>query len=214
LIAKQRPGATRVAGFHKWMELRRHVKKGEKGIAILAPMVVKRAKDDKESGPQLIGFKPVYVFDIAQTDGEPLPTLQTQARGHVADWLEKLLAHVGAAGYEVVYDSGIAPALGMQCGDTITLLPSTYQAETFTTLAHEFAHALLHRGELRTTMSKAMMETEAEAVSFIVATALGVDCGDSSSNYIQLYDGNAETLLNSLQRVQTAASEILNAIES
>src|ERR1700691_1144937 len=75
-IARQRPTATRVAGFGTWKEMGRFVKKGEKGIQILAPMIgYRRKKDDAEPDrdaspkfqPLLIGFRSVYVFDVAQT---------------------------------------------------------------------------------------------------------------------------------------------------
>ena len=222
-IARQKPTATRVAGFHKWLELRRYVKKGEKGIAILAPMVIKRKNEDadgtkengsRENGPRLIGFKKVYVFDLAQTDGEPLAEFEMHVKGCVGDWMEKLFAQIRAGGMQVEYDATIAPAVGMQCGNTIKLLPEQYPAEEFTTLIHEYAHALLHRGERRAQTTKTVRETEAEATSYIVSTALGIDCGTASSDYIQMYDGNAETLLESLQHVQGAASEILAALEA
>ena len=73
LIARQSPDASRVAGFQKWLELKRYVRKGQKGIAILAPMIVKGSREPKntdgtsESGPRLVGFKVVYVFDIRFT---------------------------------------------------------------------------------------------------------------------------------------------------
>ena len=71
LIASQRPTATRVAGFHTWRTMGRFVRKGEKGIAILAPIVRRRgadiATDDERT---VVGFRAAYVFDIEQTDGE------------------------------------------------------------------------------------------------------------------------------------------------
>jgi len=79
LIAMQRPDATNVAGFGKWLELGRAVRKGEKGIAILAPMVGKRKPEageaeDADAGPRVVfGYRVAHVFDVSQTDGEPLP---------------------------------------------------------------------------------------------------------------------------------------------
>src|SRR5207342_2111760 len=74
LIASQRPTATRVAGFQTWRTLGRFVRKGEKGIAILAPIVGRRAADSAEENARtVVGFRAAYVFDIEQTDGEPLP---------------------------------------------------------------------------------------------------------------------------------------------
>jgi antirestriction protein ArdC len=75
LIHSQRPDATRVAGFHAWRQLDRTVRKGEKGIVILAPVVTKQKTPESEQDPvfQLTGFRTAYVFDISQTEGKPLP---------------------------------------------------------------------------------------------------------------------------------------------
>src|SRR5436190_638308 len=81
LINSQRPDATRVAGFHTWHDVGRSVKKGEKGIMILAPVLVKQ-KDQTRAARQeaktaemfrLAGFRTAYVFDVSQTEGKPLP---------------------------------------------------------------------------------------------------------------------------------------------
>ena len=81
LIAIQYPQATRVAGFHAWKRLGRSVKQGEKGIAIFAPVQYKAPSKDADALPDeervRVGFRAVYVFDVSQTDGEPLPTLYT-----------------------------------------------------------------------------------------------------------------------------------------
>ena len=74
LIATQCPTATRVAGFQTWRTMGRFVRKGEKGIAILAPIVGRRHADaDENDSKSVLGFRAAYVFDVAQTDGEPLP---------------------------------------------------------------------------------------------------------------------------------------------
>src|SRR6185503_3530833 len=74
LIVAQRPTATRVAGFHTWRTLGRFVRKGEKGIAILAPIVARRREDSTDDDSKtVVGFRAAYVFDVEQTDGEPLP---------------------------------------------------------------------------------------------------------------------------------------------
>ncbi|MBC8508732.1 MAG: hypothetical protein H8D34_28075 [Chloroflexi bacterium] len=72
LIRFQKPEATRVAGFLRWKSLGRSVRKGERGIPILAPIFQKAEEDDGEN-PKLVSFRVVYVFDISQTEGEPLP---------------------------------------------------------------------------------------------------------------------------------------------
>src|SRR5215470_3892706 len=79
LIVAQRPTATQVAGFHAWKSLGRFVRRGEKGIAICAPIVRRRrdVRDDEEQS--IAGFRAAYVFDIAQTDGESLPDVSQVA---------------------------------------------------------------------------------------------------------------------------------------
>jgi antirestriction protein ArdC len=75
LIVSQRPDATRVAGFHTWKQLGRNVKKGAKGIMILAPMVLRKSKEETTSeedhSKTALGFRVVYVFDQIDTEGEP-----------------------------------------------------------------------------------------------------------------------------------------------
>lgn len=212
LIGNQRPDATHVAGFHKWIELKRYVRKGEKGIMILAPLI-KKTKDEEKDGPQIVGFRAVYVFDISQTDGEPLPTIEHAVTGDTGDAATRLVTFAASKGITVERSDSILPALGMSYGGRITLAPGQHPAEELTTLIHELAHELLHKGDLRKRTTKTVRETEAEAVSFIVAQAIGLDCGNSSADYIGLYDGNAETLAESLKFVTVAAQDILAAIE-
>src|SRR5690242_4478341 len=75
LIVSQRPDATQVAGYRTWQKLGRQVRKGEHGIRILAPCVVKRETDEGEERSAMF-FRTVSVFDVSQTDGEPLPELE------------------------------------------------------------------------------------------------------------------------------------------
>jgi hypothetical protein len=216
-IARQRPGATNVAGMWTWNQLGRRVKRGEKGIAILAPMVGKprEAKEpntevDSSNKPVLLGFRKVYVWDESQTEGSPLPELET-ITGEAGVYLDRLREYVSAQGITLEYNENIAPALGMAFGNTIRLLPGQADAETFTTLAHELAHLMLKHGERRTAITKTVRETEAEAVAFVVAQGIGLK-SEQSSSYIQLYHGNAALLMESLEAVQQISAVILAAI--
>ena len=92
------------------------------------------------------------------------------------------------------------------------MLPGQSKPEEFTTLVHETAHELLHRSERRTFTTKVVRETEAEAVAFIVGQAVGLEMGTASSDYIQLYHGNASLLAESLEVIQRTASTILGAL--
>src|SRR5260370_41472917 len=128
LIARQKPDATNVAGLRTWNSLGRFVRRGEKGIFILAPMVGnKRKKDEnakqnadaKETQPTLYGFRGVYVFDITQTEGKELPTL-TEVQGDVSGYRERLVKFVEVQSVELNYSESIAPAKGLSYGGNST----------------------------------------------------------------------------------------------
>jgi antirestriction protein ArdC len=199
------------------------VKRGEKGIQILAPMVgQRRRKDDAERKqtqednakptPVLIGFRAVYVFDVAQTEGTDLPEFEHNITGEVDEHHERLIAFLDAQNIALEYSENIAPALGVSYGGKIVLLPGQSEAESFVTLIHEVAHELLHKSDRRTITTATVRETEAEAVAFIVGQAIGLEMGKSSSDYIQMYAGNAALLAESLEVVQRTSAVILDAI--
>jgi hypothetical protein len=209
-----------VAGFGKWKELGRFVKKGEKGIQILAPVVGYRrrkeeAEQESDSKPSrvLIGFRAVFVFDYEQTEGADLPEFGRAITGAVGGNRDRLIAFLDGQGITLEFNERIAPALGVSYGGKIALLPGQSKAEEFTTLVHETAHELLHKAERRTFTTATVRETEAEAVAFIVGQAVGLQMGTASSDYIQLYHGNASLLAESLEVVQRTASAILRALE-
>jgi hypothetical protein len=221
-IARQRPTATRVAGIRTWNEMGRFVKKGEKGIQILAPMTGYRrrksdnseAEQERETKPQpvLIGFRAVYVFDLAQTEGSDLPEFEHSISGEVGEHRDRLIDFLAQQNIALEFNEKIAPALGVSYGGKIALLPGQSKAEEFVSLVHETAHELLHKAERRTMTTQTVRETEAEAVAFIVGQAVGLEMGKASSDYIQMYAGNATLLAESLEVIQRTASTILRAI--
>ncbi|QHN03809.1 DUF1738 domain-containing protein [Granulicella sp. WH15] len=219
-IARQRPDATRVAGFWTWKNLGRSVKKGEKGIRILAPIIgVRKKKDEegsrditKQNSAVLCGFRSTYVFDVSQTDGVDLPSMR-EISGDPGENSARLAAFVCSRGITLVYSPNIAPALGMSYGGRIAILPGQSKAEEFSTLVHETAHELLHKAERRTATTKTVRETEAEAVAFVVGKAIGLVTGTASADYISLYHGNASLLAESLEVIQKTAAVILAALE-
>ena len=215
LIYSQRPAATHVEGFQAWLKMRRYVRKGEKGIAILAPMVGRKKSDDQlteDERTRLFGFRAAHVFDVSQTDGEPLPEFAT-VQGDPQEYADRLKQFIACQHIALEYDGKIAPAKGMSSGGKITLLPDLPPAEHFAVLTHEIAHELLHRGERRTRTTQTVRETEAEAVAFVVSSAIGLDTNTSSSDYIQLHAGDKATLAESLAFIQQTASVILQTIE-
>ena len=215
LIYSQRPDATHVAGFHAWLKMSRYVRKGEKGIVILAPIVGRKKSangdltEDEET--RLFGFRSAYVFDLSQTEGEPLPAFAT-VKGDPQDYTERLKEFIVGKGVALEYSDRIAPAHGMSSGGRITLLPNLSAAEHFSVLVHETAHELLHRSERRQQTTHTVRETEAEAVAFVVSAAIGLDVNTSSSDYIQLHAGDKATLAESLTFIQQTASEILKTL--
>ena len=219
LIALQRPGATHVAGFHTWHKFGRFVRKSEKGIEILAPVLVKREiKEEQHSESaskvlqQLVGFRTAFVFDVSQTEGRELPEF-AKVNGDAGQHADKLKNFAHVRGIGLTYDASISPAKGISYGGRISILPGMSSAEGFSTLVHEIAHELLHRGERRHETSRTIRETEAEAVAFVVSKAIGLDTNTAASDYIKLYNGDAATLSASLHFVQKTAAEILNALE-
>jgi hypothetical protein len=126
-------------------------------------MIKKNAKNYRARLPD---FRAAYVFDISQTDGKELPQIGL-VEGDPREYGDKLRRFATEQNISIQYSAEIAPARGMSSGGQITLLPGQPAAEEFSTLAHELAHELLHRGDRRATTSKQIRETEAEATAFV-----------------------------------------------
>jgi antirestriction protein ArdC len=153
------------------------------------------------------------VFDEHQTEGSDLPQIGSVS-GDPSVYLERLEDFVRSTGITLTYSDSIAPAKGMAEKGKITLLPGQSPAETFATLAHELAHWDMHFGTRRNDTNKRIRETEAESVAYVVCTAIGLEPGTGSRDYIGLYGGDSKLLLESLEYVQSTASRILNALEA
>ena len=218
LIALQKPDATFVAGFQRWRQLGRFVKKGEKGILILAPLVRRKSADvtsskDSDDGRSraVVGFRAAYVFDVSQTDGAELPEFSS-ITGDPGERLYQLKELVVTRGVELRYEESLGGAQGVSEGGKIAVLQGLSPSEEFAVLVHELAHELLHRSERRKETTRRIRELEAEAVAYVVARAAGLDGLARSSDYIQLYAGDKELLLASLNHIQRVASEIIGAL--
>ena len=225
MIWSQREDATKVAGFRAWQKLGRMVKKGEKGIAIFAPMPFKQKeknegkrirtdKNERKSDEEvtMMGFKVVHVFDISQTEGDPLPE-PSKVTGEVGANLERIQRVVVDSGIELKFEQ-LDGAHGYSVGGKVVIDQSLSDAEKFQTIAHELAHERLHQGERKAVATKTVKETEAEAVGFIVSQAFGLDSMTHCADYIQLYDGNADTLRESLSHIQKTAQWIIESINA
>ena len=221
LILAQRPDATRVAGFHTWRNLDRWVRKGEHGIAVLAPILT-RAKptntadepDRAEPGKVLRGFKVVHVFDIAQTDGADLPdvtpTLLT-GDAPTAAW-DILAAHIRDAGFNLERgDCHGANGYTNHTTRTVRVRADVDDSQAVKTLAHELGHVLLHDSTDRTGNDRARMEIEAESVAYLVCHQLGIATDDYSFAYLARWsNGDTNLIRATAERAITCARRIIN----
>ena len=218
LIHVQRPEATQVAGLRNWNRLGRHIRFGERGLMIFAPMRVKKRRgpeppsdNEDEETVRTTMFKVVYVFDVSQTDGAALPEL-VQASGDPGPLYPALQSIVRRGGIrldEVQYVPGSPSAEGASYGGRIALRADLEPAEAFRTLVHEFAHEKLHwQGEK---VCKTIRETEADATAFVVCRHFGIH--SDSADYLLLYDATPDVLLNRLEIVRDTAAEIIALIE-
>lgn len=211
LIWFQKPEASLCAGYHTWLEKKRFVKRGEHGINILAPMFFKKTEENKEGEEEEITvtrFRVVNVFDVSQTDGEPLELGHSdKVTGDcqlTVDEVSKLF------GFPVVYSNGIEN--GHTDGKSIALSERGNSTAMLATYFHELAHAQLHFGSNRKELSSDTRELEAEAVSYIVCSSLGID-NQKSKYYIGNWHGNSEKLGTSGEHIIKTAEKIVRAIE-
>jgi hypothetical protein len=222
LILAQRPGASRVAGYRRWQELGRQVRRGEEGIRILAP--VSRVVEDEGTGEKvraLVGFKVASVFDVSQTDGEPLPEaprpedLDPNDPAGISARVYGGLSHFCEAEEITVEMEDRRPdEYGSydRKGRRIVLNRALSEVDRATTLAHELAHHLLHRQDDGAT-TKATRETEAEGVSFAVFSYFGFDTSRFTFAYVARYAEEPEALKAALSRIQKATQELIGAVE-
>jgi antirestriction protein ArdC len=218
LIGIQDPDATRVAGFATWKQLGRSVVKGERAIWILAPMVGPRIEtaEGEETRP-IYGFRPVAVFDVAQTDGDELPQVCRNLEGDDPTSLfDALSGQADRMGYSVE----LAELPGTTNGDCtfalrrIRVESRNQPAQRVKTLAHELAHALLHGDG----GDRALAELEAESTAYLVCRCLGLDTGEYSFGYVACWAGGGSEAVARItasgSAIQRAVAVILDGLES
>lgn len=218
MIFMQRPDSTLVAGFNKWKSMDRIVRKGEKGIAIFAPCKYKVKVEDNEGTEkclqQVRGFRVVHVFDISQTDGEPIEDLEA-LRPKLLDgdapegiW-DVLVTQANDADFQVIRhrkgsENGYCDFLKKE----IAVRPDVAPAQAVKTLVHELGHALLHADDSRG--NREVQEVEVESVAYVVCEALGLDTSDYSFTYVARWsEGNTNLLRERAARVVDCARGIL-----
>jgi hypothetical protein len=227
-ILRARPDATKLAGFRQWHSLGRRVRKGEHGIAILAPIV--RTLDQLQPGNtaepdederRCVGFKIVYVFDVAQTDGDPLPEppMPATVNGDAPVWLWHAVAEqITAAGYRL--ERGPLPHPWSHANG-ITLVEDRHvivrhdllDAQALKTCTHELVHVLLHT-DPHCALSRPVREVEAESVAFIVCSAAGgMDTAGYTFPYVAHWSGGDPAFVAACgQRVAACARGILDRV--
>ncbi len=215
LIAMQRPSATQVAGYRQWQKLGRQVRKGEKSIAIIAPCTYKREvqRDDGETDTEAgVYFRAVSVFDVAQTDGQDLPTVDVPTiDGAADDLLGKLVSVANSRDIRVTFGPIPGGAFGVSKSGAIDIDDTHATGQQAKTLAHELAHEAMHKSKNRPDgLTRSAAELEAESVAYVIGSHFGVDCEIRSSRYIALWDGDSKALKASLERIATTARDIID----
>jgi N-terminal domain of anti-restriction factor ArdC/IrrE N-terminal-like domain len=213
LIAMQRPTATHVAGFTTWKKFGRHVKRNERAISILAPILV---RNELDADQRLTGFRWVNVFDISQTEGKPLPSPVQLLDEEAPDLFEDLLQQaVACTGFRLTYVP-LAHGVNGECRwatKTIAVELRNPPAQRIKTIVHELAHALLHREAT----NRAVAEIEAESVAFVVLGACGMDATPYSAGYVASWIGDeadpAQAITTSCHAIQRTAELILGLLE-
>ncbi|HZU33807.1 MAG TPA: ArdC family protein [Candidatus Angelobacter sp.] len=217
LISTQQPTATQVAGWRGWSELGRRIKQGEKGMLIFAPILsdpkAPANTDSSEAAElqqELLGFRQVRVWDVSQTEGEPVPANDFFTKLDVSEVLAKLTEFSEMQDFQIEYTDKIAPARGTSYRGQIRLLNDMEEKETVSILIRELALQMLYEMQRRSYVTRHVVLREARAVAFVVLSALGLET--EAAERIELYRDNTYLLAESLQVVQRTSAIILGAL--
>lgn len=247
LIHLQRPDATLVAGYNRWRDkFSRHVLRGEKGITIIAPTPYKKKIEQEKLDPdtklpildadgkivteekeiEIPMFRPVKVFDYAQTDGKPLPERVASPVANLTGSVENYEAFMEAlrrsSPVPVEFKSLSAEMDGYFSpkSQSITLREGMSEVQTVSAAVHEIAHAKLHNYGLqqvaeRKAKSRNAEEVEAESISFMVCAYFGIETGANSFGYVATWSKNAELpeFRASLDTIGKTANGIITDVE-
>ena len=240
LIMMQKPDATMCQSFENWKSAGRNVKKGEKGIRIIAPAPYKTEREiertDKD-GNVIMGkngepikdkaeitinaFKPVSTFDVSQTEGADIPDIGVKELTSGVSGYEMLLAAIKeSVPVPVTFEKIKTDAKGFYSVDEnkIVIKEGMSEAQTVKTLLHEASHQALHSKEAMKeggNKSKNQKETEAESVAFVVCEHYGIDTSDYSFGYVASWskDKDVPELKASLDTIRKTASELITRID-
>ena len=247
LIHLQRPDATLVAGYNRWRDkFSRHVLRGEKGITIIAPTPYKKKIEQEKLDPdtklpildadgkivteekeiEIPMFRPVKVFDYAQTDGKPLPERVASPVANLTGSVENYGAFMEALRRSSPVPVEFKPLSADMDGyfspksQSITLREGMSEVQTVSAAVHEIAHAKLHNYGLqqaaeRKAKSRNTEEVEAESISFMVCAYFGIETGANSFGYVATWSKNAELpeFRASLDTISKTANGIITDVE-
>ncbi len=190
LIALQCPHATFVAGYRQWQRAHnRQVQKGEKGIVILAPIVrsfdIEDDTGETRKARRTVGFRGAYVFDVSQTDGDPLPEPPPMAtvrgdshREHIAPLVE----HADSLGYTVAFEP-LSDCEGYcdRHAKKIAVQESAPANAQLRIIVHELIHAHgVHYDEF----GRQLAETITDSATYVVCRSLGLDITMTVAQYV------------------------------
>ena len=243
LIAMQKPDATLVAGYKAWQKnFERHVNKGEKAIRILAPAPykIKEERDkidpvtqelllDKDGNPQkeeveitIPAFRAVSVFDVAQTDGKPIPELAAKELLSDVEGYQDMIRAVEAISpvpIELEEIAGDSKGYYDREAKRIAVQENMSESQTLKTMIHEVAHSKLHSKEVeqdeQMKKDRNTKEVEAESIAYTVCQHFGIDTSDYSFGYIAGWSSGRDTkeLRASMDTIRRTASELITGIE-
>ena len=237
-IVLQKPSATRVAGLKTWNRVGRYVKKGEKGIMIFAPMFGRQKRQEpsdgerdlveegsvigETDGTRLIGFKAVYVYDIAQTDGAEIKCdeLQGSADFTISEDVDvrslfEWILELSPVPVKFRAISGSRKGYYDALADEIVLAESLTDLEKPRTLIHEIAHklALSANEHDMSHDERPMAEVIAEGATFVVCNYLGIDTGSCSFSYVAAWGKDLKKIMSWGSAVMRVANRIIDLLD-
>ena len=244
LITMQKPEATLVAGYQAWQKkFNRHVKRGEKGIQIIAPAPIREKQEIEKIDPvtkePVIGedgqpeteivemviprFRVITVFDVSQTEGEPIADLDVpELTGSVQfyDTFMQALQNISPVPIRMMNVEGEAKGYYHQTEKYIAIQEDMSNVQTMKTGVHEVSHALLHDREVMDAegvlKDRTTKEVEAESIAYIVCNHFGLDTSEYSFTYIASWceSKDMKALRASMDTIRKTSAEIIGNIET
>lgn len=251
LIRLQRPNATKVAGYNKWQQFERHVKRGEHGITIIAPTPYKKKIEEQKLDPdtkapvldangkvvmeekeiEIPTFRPIKVFDYAQTEGKPLPQLAADLFGNVQHYeaFMEALRRTSPVPLTIEPMQDNMDGFFSPTAQRIAIRQGMSEVQTVCACIHEMTHATLHNYEKQRMEAAAgdpdkeppkpkthqIEEIEAESTSYMVCQYFGIETGENSFGYVASYckDRELSELRACLNTINKAAGGMIAGIE-